>query len=72
MYEQFRYDPEDFSDDVKKDILQFYRFVMENRSKSNMEGAMSDLYFSIKTAMKFGEIPPQQAKAMQAYFWTFV
>ena len=63
-----KYSPEDFDSPLREDMERAYD-LYEKGDHGYLHGAVVDIYFDVKAAVKFKEIEPGEGKKIQGFFW---
>ena len=71
IYMERKYRPEDYETQLCKDMLRAYDLFEKDR-QNDLYGAVIDVYYGIKEAVKFREIDPVAGQDMQRYFWRMI
>lgn len=71
----YKYDPNDFPDDIAKNIRKLYRLYETNKKEHKyveLSTAIDNLYYDLKDLRTFKLKPADEVIAMQNYFRSFL
>ena len=68
VYENYKYNPEDFDSPVRDSMRHVYDLIDSKASNIEIHYAVVNVFFDVKEAVKFQEIDPILGQDIQKYF----